>query len=97
MYRSIHTTVFAPDERLVQAQIRTFDMDKVASFGLTTYWDINKGQARDEMQKDLKGQPLDELQKGYFCYDKAVKYNTLSEYAKHIREQVQKQEKGNGK
>ena len=54
MYRSIHTTVFAPDERLVQAQIRTFDMDKVASFGLTTYWDINKGQARDEMQKDLK-------------------------------------------
>ena len=52
MYRSIHTTVFA-DERLVQAQIRTFDMDKIASFGLTTYWDINKGQARDEMQKDL--------------------------------------------
>ena len=52
MYRSLHTTVFA-DERLVQAQIRTFDMDKIASFGLTTYWDINKGQARDEMQKDL--------------------------------------------
>ena len=49
------------------------------------------------MKKDLKGQPLDELQKGYFCYHKAVKYNTLSEYAKHIREQVQKQEKGNGK
>ena len=55
MYRSIHTTVFA-DERLVQAQIRTFDMDKIASFGLTTYWDINKGQARDEMQKDLNNE-----------------------------------------
>ena len=54
MYRSLHTTVFAPDDRLVQTQIRTFDMDKVASFGLTTYWDINKGQARYEMQKDLK-------------------------------------------
>ena len=54
MYRSIHTTVFAPDDRLVQTQIRTFDMDKVASFGLSTYWDINKGDARDEMQKDLK-------------------------------------------
>ena len=53
LYRSLHTTVFA-DERLIQAQIRTFEMDKVASFGLTTYWDINKGQARDEMQKDLK-------------------------------------------
>jgi len=54
MYRSIHTTVFGPEERLVQTQIRTFDMDKVASFGLTTYWDINKGEARNTMQSDLK-------------------------------------------
>ena len=54
MYRSLHTTVFGPEERLVQTQIRTFDMDKVASFGLTAYWDINKGQARNIMQEDLK-------------------------------------------
>jgi len=54
MYRSLHTTVFGPDDRLVQTQIRTFDMDKIASFGLCTYWDINKGQARNIMQKDLK-------------------------------------------
>lgn len=54
MYRSLHTTVFGEDDRLVQTQIRTFDMDKVASFGLTAYWDINKGEARNVMQKDLK-------------------------------------------
>ena len=54
MYQSLHTTVFGPDDRLVQTQIRTFDMDKVASFGLTAYWDLEKGQARDVMQKDLK-------------------------------------------
>lgn len=53
MYRSLHTTVFGPDERLIQTQIRTFDMDKVASFGLTAYWEIRKGQARGEMQKEL--------------------------------------------
>jgi len=53
MYRSLHTTVFGPDERLVQTQIRTFDMDKVASFGLTAYWEIRKGEARGEMQKEL--------------------------------------------
>lgn len=29
-------------------------MDKIASFGLTTYWDIEKGKARDIMQNDLK-------------------------------------------
>ncbi len=54
MYRSLHTTVFGEDDRLVQMQIRTFDMDKIASFGLTAYWDINKGDARGVMQKELK-------------------------------------------
>ena len=54
MYQSLHTTVFGPDDRLVQTQIRTFDMDKVASFGLTAYWDKQKGMARDVMQGDLK-------------------------------------------
>ena len=29
-------------------------MDKVASFGLTAYWDSKKGKARDIMQQDLK-------------------------------------------
>lgn len=29
-------------------------MDKVASFGLTAYWDSKKGQARDIMQQELK-------------------------------------------
>lgn len=54
MYRSIHSTVFGPNDRLVQTQIRTFDMDKVASFGLMAYWDIHKGNARDLMQEELK-------------------------------------------
>lgn len=54
MYKSLHTTVFGPDDRLVQTQIRTFDMDKIASYGLLAYWDIKKGNARDIMQDDLK-------------------------------------------
>ena len=54
LYQSLHTTIFAPHDKLVQTQIRTFDMDKIASFGLTAYWDINKGDARDKMQKDLR-------------------------------------------
>ena len=54
MYKSLHTTVFGLDDRLVQTQIRTFDMDKVASFGLTAYWSLEKGGARDIMQNDLR-------------------------------------------
>lgn len=54
MYRSIHTTVFGEDDRLVQNQIRTFDMDEIASYGLTSYWNQNKDNAREQMQHDLK-------------------------------------------
>ena len=54
MYSSLHTTVFGPNDRLVQTQIRTFEMDKIASFGLTAYWESEKGKARDLMQQDLK-------------------------------------------
>ena len=54
MYQSLHTTVFGLDDRLVQTQIRTFEMDRIASFGLTAYWDAEKGRARDVMQQDLK-------------------------------------------
>ena len=54
MYQSLHTTVFAPDERLVQTQIRTHDMDNIAMYGLIAYWDINKGEARTKMQEYLK-------------------------------------------
>lgn len=54
MYRSLHSTVFGLDDRLVQTQIRTFNMDDIALFGLTAYWDIEKGKARDIMQSDLK-------------------------------------------
>lgn len=53
LYRSIHTTVFSPEKSLVQAQIRTFDMDKVASFGIASYWELNDGNVRDEMQQKL--------------------------------------------
>ena len=54
MFQSLHTTVFGTDDRLVQTQIRTFDMNKVASFGLTAYWNEQKGEARNVMQEDLK-------------------------------------------
>ena len=54
MYQSLHSTVFGPKDRIVQTQIRTFEMDKVATYGLTAYWDIDKGKARETMQQDLR-------------------------------------------
>ena len=53
MYSSLHTTVFGPHDKLVQAQIRTFEMDSIDTFGLTAYWSLNDGDVRDKMQSDL--------------------------------------------
>ena len=53
MYQSLHTTLFTGD-RFVQVQIKTSDMDLIASYGLMAYWYINKGKARIMMQEDLK-------------------------------------------
>ena len=63
LYRSLHTTVFGYDDRLVQARIRTKDMDQIASYGLTAYWYLNKDAASDKMQEDLrsKWQDFDSL------------------------------------
>ena len=54
MYRSLHTTVFGPNDRIVQTQIRTFDMEKVNTYGLTALWNIEKGNIRQTMQDSLK-------------------------------------------
>lgn len=54
MYRSIHTTVFGSNERLVQFQIRTKEMERIAEYGLTSYWFKNRKLAKIDMQKDLE-------------------------------------------
>ena len=53
MYRAIHTTVFA-NEKQVQFRIRSFDLDKIGSYGLMAYWDIYKDNAKKVMQDDLR-------------------------------------------
>ena len=58
MYSSIHSTVFGPNGMIVQVQIRTPEMDKVASFGLASYWDFLKGGAKKAMQQEISKLPF---------------------------------------
>ena len=83
-YQSLHTTLFAPGDRLVQTQVRTFNMDKVASFGLTAYWNINKGNVREANQ---------ELLKNKFQFLKPLKniddmYSSDSEFFEQIKSEL---------
>lgn len=54
MYSALHTTVFGPGERLVQFQIRTKEMERIATYGLTSYWFKNRNVAKFKMQDDLE-------------------------------------------
>ena len=54
MYKALHTTVFANNNRLVQFQIRTKEMEKIAKYGLTSYWFKNRKFAIANMQNDLE-------------------------------------------
>ncbi len=37
-YQSLHTTVFGPEKKIVDFQIRTEEMDKEAEFGIAAHW-----------------------------------------------------------
>jgi len=54
MYQSLHTTICGPEGITAQAQVRDFNMDRIASFGYPAYWNIHKGNARNRMQNNLR-------------------------------------------
>ncbi len=83
MYQSLHTTVFGPDEKLVQVQIRTHEMDKIASFGLTAKWEIDKGSARETMQQELKDK--------YQFFSSLVDINSMFSSNREFVNQVKKE------
>lgn len=54
MYQSLHTTVSGREERLTKVKIRTFNMDKVAAFGVPAIWNIPGGKTKEETQRELR-------------------------------------------
>lgn len=51
MYQALHTTVYSPNGYLVQNRIKTYDMDIVDQNGLISFWNSNKGMAREAMMR----------------------------------------------
>ena len=50
-YKTIHTTLFK-EEGIVEAQIRTHDMHKLAEFGVAAHWKYKEGNTTDEGKQE---------------------------------------------
>ncbi len=61
LYQSIHINVRGPKGLLVQTQVRTDDMDMIASFGLAASWYLNGEGAREVMQQKIKDSKFSDI------------------------------------
>ncbi len=58
LYQSLHTTVFGIDGELFEIQIRTYEMDRVAEYGIASHWSYKENSDGNSIFRDKMEQKL---------------------------------------
>ncbi len=87
MYQSLHTTVFGIDGYLFEIQIRTYDMDKIAEYGIASHWSYKE---HTDASKQMQNAMEQKLQFFRNIIELQEENNNAEEFVNSVKEEVLK-------
>jgi GTP diphosphokinase / guanosine-3',5'-bis(diphosphate) 3'-diphosphatase len=83
MYQSLHTTIFGMDGHLFEIQIRTYEMDHIAEYGIASHWTY-----KDQSNKKLKDVMEQKLQMFRSLIELNQDENNADEFVQNVKSEV---------